>query len=233
MAQHLISCLPKRLTRRTKLFGLVVFLVTLFTVFIDNSIDNDEEWYKHPEVYFKEVTCEIDDYTMKLFNELTLKLKQVLDKLELKYFLCYGSLWGALKFHSTLPWDRNIDICIVYHELANLNEQIMHQTFKSYELSYFYNSRRGKYVISYKGVSAELTVFEKVGHHMERVGWEKRFFPHLYLNFQNFPYQLIEKEMKKLEFNSILMPVPHQEYELQKYLYPENWWKEVKPKGCY
>ena len=87
-------------------------------------------------------------------------------------------------------------------------------------------------MIFYKSVSAEITVFEKVGQHMERVGWEKRLFPHLYLNYQNFPFQLIDKKMKKIEFNGVLMPVTHQEFELQKYLYPDNWWKEIKPKGC-
>jgi len=233
MAQHIIPCLPKRLTRRAKLLIVVVFLVISCTLFVGNSIDNDEEWYKRPDAYFKEVTCETDDFTKKLYEELTLKLKEALEKLNIRYFLCYGSLWGALKFHSTLAWDRNIDICIIYQELANLNEQLFHQTFKNYDLSYFYNSRRGKYVIFYKSVSAEITVFEKVGQHMERVGWEKRLFPHLYLNYQNFPFQLIDKQMKKIEFNGVLMPVPHQEFELQKYLYPDNWWKEIKPKGCF
>jgi len=67
---------------------------------------------------------------------------------------------------------------------------------------------------------------------MERVGWEKRIFPHLYVGYQNFPFQLIEEKLPEHKFNGIMFNIPHQEYELQKYLYPENWWKEIKPRGC-
>ena len=235
---QIFPCLPRRHLSRRNIgrIKLLLFIIGAFLFIIlltGNSIENDEEWYKHPNAYFKEVSCEIDEYTQNLNYELTLKLKKTLEQLKLNYFLCYGSLWGVLKFKSTLPWDRNVDVCIVYHELVNVNEQVFHQAFKNNELNYFYNTRRGKYVVFYKTVSAEITVFEKVGHHMERVGWEKRLFPHLYYSYQNFPSLLIEPEMDKLEFNKVLMPVPHQQYELQKYLYPENWWKEIKPKGCF
>ena len=226
---------PRRFSSRNAFTFLVLFviLITLLSIAGRSSIDNDEEWYKHPDAYFSEVTCQHDDYTLKLFAELTRRLSQVFEKLEMKYFLCYGSLWGALKFKQVLPWDRNIDLCIIHHQLMAVDEEHLYETFKKLGLRHSYNSRRGKYVVTYKTVTAEVTVFEKVGSHMERVGWEKRFFPHLYYNYQTFPYQLVDHELKRLPFNGVDMPVPHQEYELQKYLYPENWWNEVKPKGCY
>lgn len=224
--------IPRRINRKLLLILIVIFLIIFLSKLVGNSIDDDEEWYKHPEVYFDEFSCEHDEYTVKLFDELTAKLSQMFEKLGIIYFLCYGSLWGALKFQKTLPWDRNIDFCVIYHHIATIEEQTLYQSFKNAGLNYYYNSRRGKYVITYKTVSAEITVFEKNGNHVERVGWEKRLFPHLYLNFQNFPYQLVENNLPKLKFNKIDIPVPHQEFEIQKYLYPENWWKEVKPKGC-
>ena len=234
MQRFLSRLLPRRIFRRNALIliAVIVIIIVLFNI-SGSSIEDDEEWYKHPHAYFKEVTCQHDEYTLKLFQELTKKLSDTFEKLGLTYFLCYGSLWGALKFKETLPWDRNIDICIISHQLAAVNEQTFHQTLKNHGLNYYYNSRRGKYIINYKTVSAEITVFEKVGNHMERVGWEKRLFPHLYLDYQNFPFQLVEKELTKIKFNNLLIPVPNQEFELQKYLYPENWWKEVKPKGCF
>jgi hypothetical protein len=224
---------PRRFSRR-----LIIVLVLLFVIFVvirsfGSSLDDDEEWYKHPFVHFKEVSCESDDFTARLLDDLTDRMNSMLSKLGITYFLCYGSLWGALKFQKTLPWDRNnIDFCVIYHQIATIDEQTLHQAFKQAGLNYYYNSRRGKYVVTYKTVSGEITVFEKIGSHCERVGWEKRLFPHLYLNFQNFPYQLVERDLLKAIFNGIEVPVPHQEYELQKYLYPENWWKEVKPRGC-
>ena len=120
----------------------------------------------------------------------------------------------------------------VFNQIASIDENQLHAAFKQNDLEYYYNSRRGKYVISYKGVTGEITIFEKVGAHMERVGWEKRIFPHLYLNYQTFPYQLVDKELKRLKFHGLMMPVPFENFELQKYLYPDNWWREVKPKGC-
>lgn len=232
MARILGISVPRRLPRKGILFVAIFLFIVLFLKLIGSSIDDDEEWYKHPTVYFQEVTCQHDEYTLKLFEELADRMSQMLKKLGITYFLCYGSLWGALKFQQTLPWDRNIDMCVIYHQIASIDEQTLHQAFKQQGLDYYYNSRRGKYVVSYKTVTGEITVFEKVGTHVERVGWEKRLFPHLYLNYQNFPYLLVEKDLPKIKFNNLYMPVPHQEYELQKYLYPENWWKEVKPKGC-
>lgn len=232
MARFFGVSIPRRLNRKLVVVLVLLFFIIFFFQLTGNSIDDDEEWYKHPSVYFKEFTCEHDDYTIKLFNELTNKLVQMFEGLGISYFLCYGSLWGALKFQKTLPWDRNLDICVIYHQIAIVDEQKLYSAFKQAGLNYYYNSRRGKYVVNYRTVSAEITIFEKIGNHVERIGWEKRLFPHLYLNYQNFPYQLVDKDLPKKKFNNIDIPIPHQEFEIQKYLFPENWWKEVKPKGC-
>jgi hypothetical protein len=123
-------------------------------------------------------------------------------------------------------------MCIIYHQLASIDEHLLHSTFKQFGLNYYYNSRRGKYIVTYKVVSGEITVFEKVGAHLERVGWEKRILAQSYQNYQTFPFQLINKNLKRVKFHNLMLPVPHENFEIQKYLYPENWWKEVKPKGC-
>lgn len=223
---------PRRFSLRLSIFVLIVVVCLFLYISLGRSIDDDEEWYKHPKAHFSEISCNWDDYTMNLFEELAKRMSEALEKLNISYFLCYGSLWGALKFQKTLPWDRNVDMCVIYHQIMSVDEQALHATFKQAGLGYYYNSRRGKYVVSYRGVTGEITIFEKVGVHVERVGWEKRIFPHLYLNYQNFPYQLVEKDMKRVKFHSLMLPVPHENYEIQKYLYPENWWNEVRPKGC-
>jgi hypothetical protein len=222
--------------RRRRIAIILVILtgVFIFAKILNGSIGNDEEWYKHPEAYFTEVECQHDAFTMNLYNELTSVMNNVFKKLGLTYFLCYGSLWGALRMKKTLPWDRNLDFCVLKHELVNLNEDKLDDTLKSFGLYYEYNSRRGKYVVYFKTVSAEITVFERVGSHMERTGWEKRLLPHYYLNYQRFPHTLIEKQpLNTVEFNYLQIPVPHEGFEIQKYLYPENWWRIIKPKGCY
>jgi hypothetical protein len=220
---------PRRLIALLLLIALIIFI---FQQFI-NNIENDEEWYKHPDVYFSEAECEHDEFTMKLYDKLTELVTNSLKQLGLTHFLCYGALWGALRSQRTLQWDRNIDFCIIKHELESIDDNIFHQAFKSQGLKYYYNSRRGKYVVTYKTVTAEITVFERMGSHVERVGWEKRIIPHFYVNYQHFPYHLIEKQpLPTEEFNNIKVFVPHDNFEIQKYLYPENWWRVVKPRGC-
>ncbi len=223
---------PRRFSRKLVFICIAIILLIIFFNIFSSSIDDNEEWYKHPDAYGKEISCNWDDFTMNQFRELAFRMSNSLEKLGITYFLCYGSLWGALKFEKTLPWDRNVDMCVIYHQIATIGEQQIHTVFKHNELNYYYNSRRGKYVVSYKGVTGEITIFEKVGSHMERVGWEKRIFPHLYLNYQTFPFQLIDKQLNKVRFHDLKLPVPFENYELQKYLYPDDWWKEVKPKGC-
>jgi hypothetical protein len=223
----------RRVPRRVTLVITVLFVFFISFKLLNNPIDDNEEWYKHPDAYFSEVECYHDAFTMNLYNELTSVMNSALKKLGLTYFLCYGSLWGALRMKKTLPWDRNLDFCILKHELVAIDTKRFDETLKSFGLDYYYNSRRGKYIVYFNGVSAEITVFERVGSRVERTGWEKRLFPHLYLNFQNFPYSLVEKQpLKTIEFNSLQIPAPYEVYEIQKYLYPDNWWRIVKPKGC-
>lgn len=221
--------LPRRLIFLIVIILVVVYMMTM----LGTSLENDEDWYKHPNVHFKEVECEHDEFTMRLYTQLTELMDVTFKKLGLTYFLCYGSLWGALRMQKTLPWDRNIDFCVMQHELAAVEESTFHQAFKTNGLKYKYNSRRGKYIVTYKTVTAEVTVFERVGSHVERTGWERRLIPHFYVNYQNFPYHLIEKLPLPTEnFNGVRVPIPHDTFEIQKYLYPDNWWKVIKPKGC-
>ena len=222
--------LPRRITG---LIIAIILFIILFSNVFQSRIENDEEWYKHPDAYFSEVECEHDEFTMKLYEKLSELLTNTLKNLQLTHFLCYGSLWGALRNQRTLEWDRNLDFCILNHELATIDETVFNKQFVLHGLKYEYNSRRGKYIVTYKTVSAEITVFERVGTHMERVGWEKKIIPHFYINYQNFPYHLVEKLPLPLqEFNGIKVSVPHDNFEIQKYLYPDNWWRVIKPKGC-
>jgi hypothetical protein len=230
LVKQFLRILPRRILM---LIVVLISIIFLFSNLFQSSIENDEEWYKHPEAYFTEVDCEHDEFTMKLYDKLTELLTNTLNNLKLTHFLCYGSLWGALRSQRTLEWDRNLDFCILNHELATIDEKAFIRQFVLQGLKYEYNTRRGKYIVTYKTVSAEITVFERVGSHMERIGWEKSLIPHFYVNYQNFPYHLVEKlPLPTEQFNGMKVSVPHDNFEIQKYLYPENWWRVIKPKGC-
>lgn len=40
------------------------------------------------------------------------------------HFLCYGSLWGQLRLGRTLPWERDIELCVLNEEMALKDEVI-------------------------------------------------------------------------------------------------------------
>lgn len=224
-----------RLTLR-KVIAFLVILITIVYFYINSkkiSIEDDEEWYKHPEVHFDTIICKHNPNTLAKFENLTKLLDAALRELKVTYFLCYGSLWGALRHKKTLFWDRNLDFCALYDDIYSLSSSTIRDVFSKYELSYYYYSKRGKYVIKYDEVSAEITLFERVNDHLERIGWHRVFNRDFYENYQKFPYYLIDKKPLPLEdFNNIKVPVPHNSFEIQKYIYPDNWWLIVKPMGC-
>jgi hypothetical protein len=44
-------------------------------------------------------------------------------------------------------------MCIIQNQLVLIDEQTLYQAFKQANINYYYNSRRGKYVVNYKTVS--------------------------------------------------------------------------------
>jgi hypothetical protein len=224
-----------RLTLRRVIILWLIFLIIAYLYLNSNKIliEDDEEWYKHPEVYLDTIVCKHNPKTLAQFEILTKRLDAALRELKIPYFLCYGSLWGALRYKKTLFWDRNLDFCALYNDVNMISSSSLSNVFHKYELSYYYNSKRGKYVIKYGEVTAEITLFEKNDDHLERVGWHRLFNRDFYKNYQNVPIYLVDNKPLPLhDFNNIKVPVPHNSFEIQKYIYPENWWLIIKPKGC-
>ena len=64
---------------------------------------------------------------------------------------------------------------------------------------------------------------------MQRVGFESYLLFLHYRKFHSFPASLAAKPLPTLEFAGLNISAPHGGVELQKYLYPTSWWREVKP----
>ncbi len=85
-------------------------------------------------------------------------------------------------------------------------------------------------------VFADDKSIEKGGESMyHRVGWKRRLLPpdcDYSKTLECFPSRLAQSPLPLKLFGTRAVPVPREEFELLKYHYPDNWWKEVKPLNC-
>lgn len=186
--------------------------------------------------------CFVSPSTLKKLDELTSLVQEPLKALDLTFFLCYNSLWGALKVKGPLPWQNSLDLCVLNKEISAIDEGYLARTFKRYGLSINYNSVGGVYKITKMNEVNQmydpyvtLTVFEEdmITHQMRRVGWIHRMLPPNQCDDLNcFPPDLIAKPLPTIKFNEHIVPIPRDGIEIQKYLFPDSWWKDITPPSC-
>lgn len=76
-------------------------------------------------------------YTQKGSSFLLSKLSKLCDKLGIKYWLYNGSLLGAYRHGSFIPWDDDIDVGIIREDIEKLREALKDDPYFSIEI--FYN----------------------------------------------------------------------------------------------
>lgn len=182
--------------------------------------------------------CSVPSEVHMKMNGLLDRINDALEALSISYFLCYDSLWGALKSKGPLPWHTNIDLCVSNKEVSNTEEGFLVRTFKRYGLSVSYNSANGVYSVfrfGEKVPTATLTVFEQdsLTRQMRRVGWAHRMLPpDSCEKLHCFPPDLIAGPLSTTAFLQHQLPVPREEIEILKYLFPDSWWKDNIPPDC-
>ncbi|PRD29352.1 UNVERIFIED_CONTAM: hypothetical protein NCL1_29644 [Trichonephila clavipes] len=182
--------------------------------------------------------CYMSSESLKKLEELLEVTQKPLQDLKLTYFLCYNSLWGALKVKGPLPWQNSIELCVLNKEVAAVDEGFLIRSFKRHNLNIVYNSAGGYYRISKFNElfpTATLTVFEEdaITNQLRRVGFIHRMLPPNACEELNcFPPELIATPIPTVKFGEITVPAPRDGIEIQKYLFPYSWWKEVTPLNC-
>lgn len=211
-----------------KRFVLVIVVIVFFAIvhILWNSSNSEV------------LDCLLSTEDLKKVENLLKDVQAPLQDLKLTYFLCYNSLWGALKVKGPLPWQNGLDICVLNKELSLIDEGFLIRTFKRHNLNIAYNSAGGFYKVqrfSELLPSATLTVFEEdpITFQMRRVGFIHRMLPPTACEELNcFPPELIVNPMPKASFGELNVPVPRDGIEMQKYLFPNSWWKEITPINC-
>ncbi|KAG8259732.1 uncharacterized protein LOC124356991 [Homalodisca vitripennis] len=185
-------------------------------------------------------TCHHSEAFQDGLHALGDRVHRLLVSLGLTHFLCYGSLWGQLRLSRTLPWERDIELCVLNEEMALKDEVFLERQFRKNNMQLAYDSTDGKYTITddtLPDARVELIVFEEdpMVAMLRRVGWKRRVLPsdcESLPSLSCFPPRLIKTPLPSREFGGYIIPVPREGIEIQKYHYPDNWWKEVLPKNC-
>ncbi|KAJ7354837.1 hypothetical protein OS493_029843 [Desmophyllum pertusum] len=81
-------------------------------------------------------------------------------------------------------------------------------------------------------MQVDLVAYYNYSGWMKRAGLETWVLALNYNRYQSFPARFVEQPLPQTRFGSFKMPVPREGIEIQRYLYPDDWWKEVKPVTC-
>lgn len=82
----------------------------------------------------KNLEIEILDYIVEICN-----------KLNLKYWLAYGTLIGAVRHKGFIPWDDDIDICMLRDDYEKLQNYLIKNPDKKFELMSYKNNKNYVY----------------------------------------------------------------------------------------
>lgn len=206
--------------------AIIALLVTaVILIFIQwRWLAQPAKWYHYP------AKCSQPSHVIDEMITLATKVHKILDAHKIAHILCYGSLWGALRREDVLPWDTDVDFCIWSEDLESVEEAYMYKLFKFEGVALSYDFSKGAYVATYGNARCDLVVFGM----SEDYAWLKRLGIRNTFGAQTdqFPSRLIAPPLSTMKLHGKDFPVPRGGIEIQKYLYPDNWQKEVKPPNC-
>ena len=170
--------------------------------------------------------------------DMTFTVHKILDEFSIEHWLMYGSVFGAIRVKGPLPWDDGVEIGFNGSgSFASMKFDEFLSAFKSKGLKVNFKRWLTSNVMKiYRNdlphIKADLFAMYKYNRWMKRAGLETWIFPLHYNRRHTFPARLVEKPLPEVLFGFFNMPAPKEGIEIQKHLYPEDWWKEVKPVTC-
>lgn len=70
------------------------------------------------------------------------RVHEILFRLGLTHYLCYGSLWGQIRSGKALPWQADVEMCLKNEEIYK-DEVFIAKMFRSNSLNIAYGSAEG------------------------------------------------------------------------------------------
>ncbi|KAL9957784.1 hypothetical protein ACROYT_G034728 [Oculina patagonica] len=223
---------------RCRYIVLSIFLMVLITLYTIMNLRNYGLYTgNHP--LFAAQPCEYLDSKQKdqLLN-MTETVHKILDDFGIEHWLMYGSVFGAVRAKGPLAWDNDVDIgfngsgtfaTMDFKEFLSAFEA---KGLKVYYKRWFTSNVMKVYSNDLPHIKVDLFALYRYGEWMKRAGLETWIFALNYNLHDTFPARLVEKPCPAVPFGNFKMPVPREGIEIQKYLYPDDWFKEVKPVTC-
>lgn len=182
------------------------------------------------------VSCKGSDEEIDRLLKLAYQIHTVLDSMEIRHWLMYGSIWGALRIGKPLPWDNDVDIGFEEQgKFARMTWSEFLAPFEAEGLNIKTKwTQSGTIVISKPDLWQSVDLFALYNQRgtMKRRGVESGIFALNYMTYHQFPAWLVESDLPQAKFGFFNISVPKGGIEIMKHLYPFNWWKDVRPKGC-
>lgn len=191
----------------------------------------------HP--FFPAQPCEYlnDKQRGRLIN-MTYTVHKILDDFGIQHWLAYGSVFGALRNQGPLPWDDDVDIGFrgsgKFSSMAfsEFEKPFTAKGLKLYHKRWITSNSMKVYSDDLPHIKVDLFAFYNYRGWMKRAGLETWILALNYNRHHTFPAWLVEDPLPEVSFGGIRMPVPREGIEIQKHLYPDDWWLEVKPITC-
>lgn len=227
----------RRLCRPRIVLPVVVVLWLLWLLQPDNG-ENEES------------ACDVGDKTRQAAIALGAKVSEILSHQLITHFLCYSSLWGALRHNMLLPWERKVVLCAMNEDISQLDELFFQRQFSAVGLTLHYRPSLGVYTVTAKTPSSEnvwveVVLFETddreqldaqqpqlASVYVRRIGWSHRILPPGSAALHSFPKRLIDPPLSIMQIGNTPFPAPREGLELQKYHFADDWWHEVRPAHC-
>lgn len=221
--------------RRRKVILLLASVIIVFmivnTLFTSRSSENGSD---------NEVICDQNEDVKRELEDVFIRSMASLQAVNLNPFLCYDSLWTVLSDESiAFSWKTSVELCLTNENVSSVEEASLIRSFARQGLTISYYSSTGEYhVRDTTGTDVRLKIFlfekDQVTGNMRRVGWKHRLLPPDSCSLIHcFPTHLLHEPLPRKTFYTLSITVPREEIEIQKYHYPDDWWRSTRtPKQC-